>query len=102
MRAIKYIKKTALDELAWWLKVYHPNYTVNDVRPSDVKGYLETTKPCTCTYPPFDGYIIGFPAGYEQGHYHTLDIGWYPKWAGKGWGRGPYAFWRAVVREKRR
>jgi hypothetical protein len=85
----------ALDDLAWWLRTYHPTYTVDDIRPSRVKGYLRTTKPCTCRYPPFDGYTNGIPSGGEQPHYHTLDVeGHRPEY-----GRGIYAWWRAIVQE---
>ena len=47
---------TAVEDLARWLAIYHPRYTVADIVPSPVKGYLHTTKACSCTRPPFDGY----------------------------------------------
>jgi len=62
---------------------------VEDISISETKGYLETTKPCNCTYPPYDGYTNFIPAG--ETHYHTIYIGGI-----RGFGRGAYAFWRAL------
>lgn len=82
-------KEHPIEYLKWWLACYHSNYTVDDVKMSEAKGYLRTTKPCNCTYPPYDGYTNFIPKG--ETHYHTLYI------AGiRGFGRGTYAFWRAL------
>lgn len=87
------MNKTALEHLANWLSTYHRKYTIDDVKPTDSRGYLECTKLCNCTYPPFDGYTIGVQRG---PHYHSLYIG---DLHYKGFGRGSYAFWRAVCAE---
>lgn len=78
---------SALDELAEYLRWYHPSYTINDVAPTHTHGYLKCTKPCP-----------GAKSGHwwcaQQEHYHTISLP-----AHKGYGRGPYAFWRAVCAE---
>ncbi len=89
------MKKTALADLADWLLVYHSRYTLDDIKVSQVKGFLETTKPCTCTYPPYDGYTIGFPSGEQEPHYHTLDV----SGSRRGYGHGIYGWWRAIKLE---
>ena len=86
---------TAVEDLAHWLSVYHPRYTVADIVPSPVKGYLHTTKACSCTRPPFDGYTVDVSSGRERTHTHTLDVSGYRT----GYGRGIYAWWYALVRE---
>lgn len=85
-------REAILDDLAFELQWKHPNYTVNDVKPIKTPGYLECTKPCHCNYPPFDGHTIGFKSGTAEGHYHSIYIGGYRR----GYGRGMYAFWKAV------
>jgi len=52
----------------------HHKYTIDDVRLSVARGYLQTTKPCFCTYPPFDGSYIGIDSGAKQGHFHTISL----------------------------
>lgn len=84
----------ALADLAFLLRTRYSQYTIADVEPTDTKGYLRFTKACTCTYPPFNGYVIGYPSGRIEPHYHTLSLIGYRK----GYGRGMYAFWRAVVK----
>jgi len=85
-------EQTLLD-FSVWLSDHHPSYTIDEVRPTDVKGFLKSIKPCTCTNPPFDGYTVGYLSGKESAHCHTLELyGTYRK----GYGRGPLAFWRAV------
>lgn len=80
---------TALDVLADWLRWNHRDYTIDDVAPSDVPGYLCCTKPC-----PRVGHWY---CDHKNPFYHSLCIAGYRK----GFGRGPYAFWRAVCAELR-
>ncbi|HZR40523.1 MAG TPA: hypothetical protein VFB12_10430 [Ktedonobacteraceae bacterium] len=82
----------ALEDFALWLRWHHCKYTIEDVRPSVTPDNLKMTKACSCTYPPFDGSTVGVPKGSAHPHYHTLFIGGYRK----GYGRGYYAWWRAV------
>ena len=90
----------ALEQLGDYIRTYHPRYTLADVFVSDSKGYLGTIKPCRCCRPPFDGYCLGVLPGKEKEHYHTIYIGRSQVGPfGKGFGRGEYAFWRAVKAE---
>ena len=84
--------RSAVDYLQEWLKWHHSFYTINDIKPSKIRGYLETTKICNCKYPPYDGYTNFISAGID--HYHTIYIGGIT-----GFGRGIYAFWREVIKE---
>jgi hypothetical protein len=84
----------ALERLELYLLSYYPQYKITDMRPSRVKGYFKTTKPCNCTYPPYDGHTIGFSSGRELPHCHTIYVGGI-----LGFGHGKYAFWRAVCAE---
>jgi hypothetical protein len=90
-------KRDALADLAFLLQTRYPQYTVNDLEPTDVKGYLRFTKSCTCTMPPYNGGVLGYPSGRAEPHYHALSLVGYRK----GYGRGMYAFWRAVDRSLR-
>lgn len=80
---------SALDTLADWLRWNHPEYTVDDVVPSNVEGYLRCTKPCSRTGHWYCNHVGEF--------YHTLCVPAYYK----GYERGAYAFWRAVCAELR-
>lgn len=80
----------ALEELARHLQFTHRNYTIRDVEPTQSKGYLRFTKPC----PRNDIYCGG-----RSEHYHTLDISGRPSFVYGKYGRGMYAFWRAVCAE---
>lgn len=80
----------ALEELAEHLRWLHRNYTIHDVKPAQSKGYLQFTKPCQ----RHDIYCGGRPE-----HYHTLDISGRPQFVNGKYGRGMYAFWRAVCAE---
>ena len=81
----------ATEYLSRWLSTYHPHYTTENVAISPCRGYLRCMKPCGCTYPPFDGYTLFVASGKIQPHYHTIGISGI-----KGFGRGMYAFWRAL------
>lgn len=84
----------ALEDLANWLLTEgYSMYKVEDLRPGRSVGFLQTVKPCHCTYGMYSGYMVGWPSGKEQTHYHTLDL--YGEYR-KGYGRGPNAFYRAV------
>lgn len=64
----------ARSALTIFLSWKHRKYSIGDVCLSQARGYLETTKPCFCTYPPFDGSYIGIASGAKQGHFHTISL----------------------------
>ncbi len=70
----------ATEYLKTWLATYHSIYTIDDVAISPCRGYLRCLKPCGG----------GYPCRNEQ-HYHTIRVPYI-----KGFGRGRYAFWRAL------
>ena len=93
-------KKTALEELAEHLRWLHPNYTIDDVRPSEVRGYLKCTRPCPGRKDWADHWYCGAAKGpYNTPHYHTIDIAGRPQFVCGNYSRGKYAFWRAVCQE---
>ena len=82
----------ARNALINFLSRKHTKYSIGDVYLSLAHGYLETTKPCFCTYPPFDGSYIGIDSGAKQGHFHTISLnGVYSKDK-----RYPYQLWDAL------
>ena len=82
----------AKNALSIFLSWKHHKYSIGDVRLSSARGYLQTTKPCFCTYPPFDGNYIGIESGAKQGHFHTISLsGVYSKDK-----RYPYQLWDAL------
>ncbi len=87
-----------LAKLADFLAFHHPNYGVADVALSPVPGYLDCTKPCTCTFPPFDGHTYGFPSGRREAHWHTISIFGvgYPGRDPHGRFISPYRLWREL------
>ena len=64
----------ARNALIHFLSWRHPKYSIGDVCLSLAHGYLNTTKPCFCTYPPFDGSYIGIESGAKQGHFHSISL----------------------------
>ena len=82
----------AKNALITFLSWKHTKYSLDDVRLSSARGYLQTTKPCFCTCPPFDGNYIGIDSGAKQGHFHTISLnGVYSKDK-----RYPYQLWDAL------
>lgn len=89
------LQAQALAELDRYLARYwsHRSYTHEDMRPSAVRGYLESVKPCNCTYPPHDGHTFERD---RQPHTHSFSLRGHPHGFGAGYGRGDFAWWRAV------
>ena len=82
----------AKNALTIFLSWKHRKYSIDDVHLSSTRGYLQTTKPCFCTAPPFDGSYIGIERGAKQGHFHTISLNYvYSKDK-----RYPYQLWDAL------
>lgn len=71
---IKYDRSDAIEILCSHLEWRHPRYTTSDVVLSNCRGYLRSTKPCSCNYPPYDGHVVFVKSGSEEPHFHTISI----------------------------
>lgn len=80
--------KTPLELLADYLRLYHPDYTVDDVVLTETKGYLQCVKPC-----PIRNRWPNHP---RQEHYHTISIHGvgYPGRNNLGQFISPYLLWQ--------
>jgi hypothetical protein len=83
-------KRIPLEILGNYLRIHHPEYTVDDVVLSKSKGYLLCIKSC-----PHAGkwYLCN-----SQEHYHTISIygEGYPRRRLDGQFESPYRLWREL------